>query len=105
MGPASPVSSFANSNASTETNGGKGHLARGGRPVANGSSPPQRYSLRRTTRALRTAEMGLGRVNTQARCGAVEWRSQASDVLSFSLRLASWRPVTQRRRNLENSAV
>jgi len=36
--------------------------------------------------------LGLGRVKTQACCGAVEWRSQASDALSFSARgLQRWR--------------
>src|SRR5262245_39269132 len=32
----------------------------------------------------RMAAQGLGCVKTQACCGAVEWRSQASDLLSFS---------------------
>ena len=40
--------------------------------------------LRRNLGAKATAGMGLGRVKTQACCGAVEWRSQASDVLSVS---------------------
>src|SRR5262245_31986170 len=31
-----------------------------------------------------TSVAGLGCVKTQACCGAVEWRSQASDLLSFS---------------------
>src|SRR6476620_10762648 len=39
-----------------------------------------------TIAALRRAKpaKGLGRVKTRTCCGAVEWRSQASDVLSFS---------------------
>src|SRR5262245_37123880 len=49
--------------------------------------------------------MGLGRVKTQACCGAVEWRSQTQMFFPSRARLTSLRPVTQRRRNLENSAV
>ena len=48
---------------------------------------------------------GLGRVKTRTRCGAVEWRSQASDVLPSRARLRLARPPMQRRRNLEKSAV
>jgi len=48
---------------------------------------------------------GLGCVKTQTCCGAVEWRSQASHVLSFSREARLSAPPMQRRRNLENSAV
>src|SRR5262249_1464049 len=73
-----------------------------------GCCPPDRPVRITATLALRigtTAGMGLGCAKTQACCGAVEWRSQASVFFPSRARLASWRPVTQRRRNLENSAI
>jgi len=39
------------------------------------------------------AAVGLGRVITQACCGAVEWHSQAPDVLSFSREARSLPPT------------
>ena len=49
--------------------------------------------------------VGLGCAKTQTCCGAVEWRSQASDVLSFSREARHSAQPLQRRRNLENCAV
>src|SRR5262249_59854674 len=61
--------------------------------------------LHRNVATLARTAQGLGRVKTQACCGAVEWRSQTQMFFPSRARLTSLRPVTQRRRNLENSAV
>src|SRR5262245_50620740 len=44
----------------------------------------------------RESAEGLGRVKTQACCGAVEWRSQTQMFFPSRARLTSLRPVTQR---------
>ena len=57
------------------------HVIAGEGEAASSSGTIRALSL--SLYSLRTAP-GLGRVKTQACCGAVEWSSQASDVLSFS---------------------
>src|SRR5262249_17833754 len=58
--------------------------------------------------AMRRSAMsavGLGRAKTQTCCGAVEWGSQTSKFFPSRARLAPWRPLIHRRRNLASSAV
>ena len=53
-------------------------------------------------------EVGNGswpRAKTQTCCSAVEWRSQASDVRSFSREARLLSPTDARRKNLANSVI
>src|SRR4029453_3747691 len=57
-------------------------------------------------RCVALSARGLGCVKTQTCCGAVEWRSQASDVLSFSREARLSAPtdaVAQKPRELRGS--
>jgi len=49
--------------------------------------------------------MGLGRAKTRARCSAVEWRSNAPNVLAVSREAYVTMPDNARARNLENPVV
>jgi len=61
--------------------------------------------LRRNGARRPVSGLGLGRVKTQAAAAPCNGVLKRQMFFPSRARLASWRPVTQRRRNLENSAV